>query len=277
VATIDSAAKFFTEHGRDIDRERFQYHFGGGTQEGFLETLGRYQNEDGGFGHGLEPDISAPVSNPFATELALLYCIQAGVPNDVPLLRRVAEYLDATQEEDGSWRFSPAVYEAELAPWFAGWTWPNMNPTCTTAGLLRQLGLGSERLHARVGQFFAQHARHADLLRDEFYAVRPYTYYFEADGGEGDAELYRAGLLWWLIRQHETGKSEDAGHFFEYARRPDLPSARHIPKLIVDAELDRLASEQQADGGWPSPYADHWRSAATIQSLLVLQAYGRLG
>lgn len=277
MSAVDNAAKFFTDHGRDIDRERFRYHFGGGSQSGFLDLLGRYQNTDGGFGHGLEPDISAPVSNPFATELALLYCIQAGVPHDAPLLRRTVEYLEATQEDDGAWRFSPAVYEGDLAPWFAGWTWPNLNPTCTTAGLLRQLGLGSERLHARVGQFFAQHARHADLLSDEFYTVRPYTYYFEADGGGKETELYRAGLLWWLIRQHETGKAEDGGHFFEYARRPDLPVARHIPKMVIDAELDRLASEQHADGGWPSPYAGHWRGHATVQSLLVLQAYGRLG
>lgn len=276
MATIDSAAKFFTEHGRDIERERFRYHFGGGTQEDFLKVLGRYQNDDGGFGHGLEPDISAPVSNPFAMELALLYCIQAGVPNDVPLLRRAVGYLEATQEKDGSWRFSPEVYEADLAPWFAEWTWPNMNPTCTTAGLLRQLELGSERLHRRVGQFFDQHARHVDLLKDEFYTVRPYAYYFEADGGVGDAELYRAGLLWWLIRQHETGKVEDGGHFFEYARRPDLSVARHIPATIVDAELDRLTSDQQSDGGWSSPYADHWRGPTTVQSLLVLQAYGRI-
>ncbi len=277
MAAIDNAAKFFTDHGRDIDRERFRYHFGGGMQEGFLAILGRYQNADGGFGHGLEPDISAPVSNPFATELALLYCIQAGVPNDVPLLRRAVEYLETTQEEDGSWRFSPEVYGSDLAPWFAGWTWPNMNPTCTTAGLLRQLGLGSERLHARAGQFFVQHSRHADLLSDEFYTVRPYAYYFEADGGGGDADLYRAGLLWWLIRQHETSNVADGAHFFEYARRPDLAVARHIPKEIVDTELARLASEQQADGGWSSPYGDHWRGAITVQSLLVLQAYGHLG
>ncbi len=276
MASIDSAARFFTEHGRDIDRELFRFHFGEGTQESLLSVLGRYQNADGGFGHGLEPDISASVSNPFATELALLYCIEAGVPIGVSLLRRAVEYLEDTQYEDGSWRFSPAVYEADLAPWFAGWTWPNLNPTCTIAGLLRHLGLGSVRLHERVGQLFEQLARPADLLSDEIYAVRPYAYYFDADGAGKETELYRAGVLWWLIRQHETGRVADGSHFFVYARTPDAPVARHIPKAIIDAELDRLASEQQDDGGWPSPYGDHWRGAITIGALLVLRAYGRL-
>ena len=94
--TIERAAQFFTEHGRDIDRERFRFHFGEGTQEKFLGVLGSYQNEDGGFGHGLEPDISAP-SNPFATELALLYCLQAEVPSDAPILQRAVDYLERTQ------------------------------------------------------------------------------------------------------------------------------------------------------------------------------------
>lgn len=276
MGAIDKAARFFNEHGRDIDRERFQYHFGEGTQEGLLSVLGRYRNADGGFGHGLEPDISAPVSNPFATELALLYCIQAGVPNDAPVLRRAVDYLEEAQYEDGSWRFSQAVYASDLAPWFAGWTWPNLNPTCTIAGLLRQLGLGSARLHDRVGRLFGQLARPADLLSDEFYAVRPYAYYFDADGAGEETGLYRAGILWWLIRQHEAGTVADGSHFFEYARTPERPAARHIPKNIINGELDWLASEQQTDGGWSSPYGDHWRGAITVQSLLVLRAYGRL-
>ncbi|HEY8599851.1 MAG TPA: hypothetical protein VIL85_15550 [Thermomicrobiales bacterium] len=277
MTAVERAAQFFGGQGRDIDRERFRYHFGGGTRQQFLDVLSRYQNADGGFGHGLEPDISAPVSNPFATELALLYCIQADVPNDPPLLRRAVDYLEATQYEDGSWRFSREVYESDLAPWFAGWTWPNLNPTCTIAGLLRRLGLGSARLHERVGQLFRELARPADLLSDEFYTVRPYAYYFDADGGGEETELYRAGMLWWLIRQHETGKVADGSHFFEYARTPDRPVARHIPKTTLESELDRLALEQDNDGGWPSPYGEQWHGAITVQSLLVLQAYGRLG
>ena len=141
---------------------------------------------------------------------------------------------------------------------------------------MRQLGLGSSRLHERVGQLFGQLARPADLLSDEFYAVRPYAYYFATDGAGEESDLYRAGILWWLIRQHERGLAQDGAHFFEYARRPDLPAARHIPKSIVDDELVPLASEQQEDGGWSSPYGDHWRGAITVQCLLVLQAYGRL-
>jgi hypothetical protein len=70
--SVARAQQFFEHAGRDIDRACFACHFGQGTQEELLGILARYQNSDGGFGHGLEPDIGAPDSNPFATELALL-------------------------------------------------------------------------------------------------------------------------------------------------------------------------------------------------------------
>src|SRR5438270_277324 len=125
--TLGRAQQFFRHHGRDVDRALFAYHFAGGAREEMLAVLGRYQNADGGFGHALEPDIAAPDSNPFATELALAICLQAAVPPDHPLLVKTVVYLEESQQEDGTWRFSEAVYRHDLAPWFQGWEWPNLN------------------------------------------------------------------------------------------------------------------------------------------------------
>lgn len=272
---VERARGFFATWGRELDRAIFAFHFDGGSREELLAALGRYQNEDGGFGHGLEPDIAAPDSHPFATELALLTCLQADVPRDHPLLARAVAYLEATQDDDGGWRFSPAIHEHELAPWFAGWEWPNLNPACTIAGHLRELGLGSTRLHERVAALFARLARPEDLLSDEYYAVRPYAYYFLPASDHPQAELYRAGVLWWLIRQHRAGTLADAGHFFDYVRHPATYTGQHLPPAILDAQLDRLAAEQTGDGGWPSPYGDHWRGWITTQGLLTLRAFGR--
>ena len=274
---MNSAARagaFFAHNGRDIDQARFAYHFGTLSQAEMLSVLERYQNNDGGF-HGLEVDIKAPESNPFATELALLICLQAGVPGGHPLLQRVVAYLEKTQDEDGGWRFSPAIYEHDLAPWFQGWQWPNLNPSCTLAGLLKELGLGSERLHAGVERLFAQRANVKDVAASEFYDVRPYVYYFLPEWQHPQRDLYRAGILWWLIRQQVEGTIQDAPHFFEYVRSPQTYTGSHLPTYILAEQLDRLEAEQAEDGGWPTPYDQGWRGWVTIQSLLVLQQFGR--
>lgn len=268
--------QFLAVNGRDIDRARFAYHFDGGPLEELVAVLERYQNPDGGFGHGLEVDIAAPHSNPFATSLALQVCLQAAVGRDTSLLQRTVGYLEDTQTEDGDWRFTPEIFEHDLAPWFQAWEFPALNPACVIAGALIELDLGSDRLHAGVKRLFDRLARVEDLLGDEFYALQPYAFYFMADWKHPQRELYRWGVVWWLVRQHLEGKLADAGHFFEYVRNPRTFAGRAIPRGILDAELDRLASEQAEDGGWPTPYDARWRGPATVNSLLVLRAFDRI-
>jgi hypothetical protein len=273
---IEKARRFFESNGRDIDRARFEFHFGRGSQNELLEALGRYQNADGGFGHGLEVDIKAPDSNPFATQLALLICLLAEVPVDHPLLQRTVAHLEETQTDDGDWRFSQGVYQHDLAPWFQEWQWPNLNPACTIAGLLKELGLGSERLHARVEALFEKLARPEALLGDDFYAVQPYAFFFLPEWKHQERELYVSGVLWWLIRQHAENKITDAGHFFVYVRNPQTYTGRLLPERILTEELDRLEAEQMEDGGWPTPYDEAWRGHETVNNLLILKQFGRL-
>lgn len=273
--SVARARDFLASQGRDIDRVRFEYHFGKAAQEELLTVLGRYQNPDGGF-FGLEVDIKAPASNPFATELALVVCLQAHVSKEHELLQRAMQYLETTQEEDGGWRFAPSIYEHELAPWFQGWQWPNLNPACTLAGLLKELGLGSSRLHNGVERLFATYANVKDVAAGEFYDVRPYVSYFLPEWQHPQREFYLSGVLWWLIRQQIEGKLADALHFFEYVGSPQTYLGQHLPTSMLAAELEQLAAEQQEDGGWPSPYDSRWRGWVTVQSLLVLQQFGKL-
>ena len=274
--TVARAKSFVEQHGRDVDRARMVYHFGGGAQTALLAALGRYQNPDGGFGHGLEPDIAAPDSNPSATQLALLICVQAGIPGEDPLLQRTVEYLERTQDDVGGWRFSQAVYAHDMAPWYAGWQWPSINPACAIAGLLKELGLGSERLHTQVEGLFERLARVDDLAGDDYYAVLPYAYYFLPEWEHPQRALYASGVAWWLIRQHVQDKLPDSQHFFEYIRTPDTYIGRLMPAPMAAVRLDRLEAEQAEDGGWPSPYAEHWRAWVTVQNLLTLRAFGRI-
>ncbi len=271
---IEKARDFYQNNGRDIDRARFEYHFSSLPQSDLLDILGRYQNPDGGFA-GLEFDIAAPQSNPFATELALYICLWAGVKSSHPLLQKTVAYLEANQDADGGWRFVPEIYQHQLAPWFQGWKWPNLNPACTLAGLQMELGLGSKEMLARVEQLFERMARVEDIANGEFYDVRPYAFYFIPDWPHPQAEFYRSGLVWWFIRQHAAAKM-DATHFLEYIRSPQTYAGQALPARILNTWLDKLSAEQTEAGGWPSPYQANWSNWITVNNLLILKAFGRL-
>ncbi|MFZ6028339.1 MAG: prenyltransferase/squalene oxidase repeat-containing protein [Chloroflexota bacterium] len=271
---LEKAHVFLQAHGREIDLARFDYHFGGAPVEKLLAALERYQNPDGGFS-GLEVDIAAPQSHPFAMELALLICLQAGAPKDHPLLQKAIAHLEATQDADGGWRFTPEIYQHPLAPWFYVWAWPNLNPACTLAGLLIELGFGPANLLANVEKLFQQLNRLDGLADGEFYDVRPYAYYFLPEWEHPQRDAYRAALKQWLVRQHTQNKL-DGTHFFEYIRSPRTYIGQSIPPHILNAHLDMLQHEQAADGGWPTPYNPFWRPWITVNNLLVLQSFERL-
>lgn len=269
------ASQFLQQEGRDIEQAIFDHHFGSLALEELLNVLARYQNEDGGF-FGLEVDIQAPQSNPFATELALSTMVWADAPRDHPVVQRTIAYLENTLDDEGNWRFAPEIYQHNLAPWFQGWQWPNLNPSCTISGLLKQLGLGSDRLHTRVQALFEHLAKPQDLTGSEYYNARPYAYYLQTEWSFPQAELYRWGVAWWLVHQHYNNPQMDATHFVDFARTPASAISQRLPAQVIKAQLERLAREQSEDGGWPTPYDPHWRGWNTVHNLLVLRAHGVL-
>ena len=273
---IEQAGEFIYQHGREIDRARYDYHFAGSiSQEDLLNVLAQYQNEDGGF-FGLEVDIKASVSNPFATELALNILRWADTPPNAPILQRAVAYLEDTQQEDGAWRFTPEIYQSDLAPWFQGWQWPNLNPSCPLAGLLKQLGVGSNQLHTRVQRLFEQLAAPSDLAGGEYYNAKPYADYLQTGWQFPQADFYRWGVAWWMLRQVSTNPEMDATHWMSFAPRPQSAVAQLLPTDTLQTQLDRLLSERSEDGGWPSPYSPDWRPWNTVQNLLILRAYQRV-
>lgn len=231
-----------------------------GDPQAIVDGLSRYQNEDGGFGRGLEVDIGAPQSNPFAACLALDYL--RGVPSDVGASMRdgLGAWLLENQAEDGDWHFSAETKAGKLAPWFAGWSFPSLNPACCLAGLAAVNGLATYEMLARVDRLFRDKAS-LDVVRNgEFYDLTPYTEYSLTGALPPE---YLEELAATIVRWAREDRFEDADHFFHLALRNAPELAARIPRDIVDSYVARGLTEQLADGGWPTPYDPAWRPAAT--------------
>ena len=68
---FNAAAAFVAASARVLDRRRFQRLFEDGPAAPVRDAVAAYRNDDGGFGHALEPDCRAPGSQPAAAEMAL--------------------------------------------------------------------------------------------------------------------------------------------------------------------------------------------------------------
>ena len=54
------AEAFIRGNGRELEKSLFDFYFSGGNKAGVIQSLKSFQNEDGGFGRGLEPDFRMP-------------------------------------------------------------------------------------------------------------------------------------------------------------------------------------------------------------------------
>lgn len=138
--------RWLVRNGRPIDLARWNVHFENEDRCEVIRMLGSYQNEDGGFGHGLEADSWNPNSSPMQTwcALELLKEVNAIAKDSCAkkVLNGIFSYLLTTGDmEDGLYLASiPSNNDHPHAPW---WHWTESaqaqwgyNPTAALSGLM---------------------------------------------------------------------------------------------------------------------------------------------
>jgi hypothetical protein len=142
---LDRARQFVAAKGRLLDAVLLKLALGEGSGTVVLAALSPYQNEDGGFGHGLEPDLRTPASTAIVTSVGLQILRRARAPSDHPMVEGAIGYLLQTLDHaQGVWPIvGPAVDEAPHAPWWshgpdlaAAWNGFRFNPTAELLGVL---------------------------------------------------------------------------------------------------------------------------------------------
>ena len=114
------ARQYIFDQARPLDQALFAYRFENAGSRQVIDELRNYHNSDGGFGHGLEPDMRTPDSSSLATGLGLQILKEVGCSSEHPLVRQAVDYLLETynRQLDG-WRVVPEdASEYPHAPWW---------------------------------------------------------------------------------------------------------------------------------------------------------------
>jgi hypothetical protein len=279
----------------------FEAEFGGGSADHAVLELRRFQNEDGGFGNGLEPDLTLPDSSVLATAMGLSLLHELGVsPND-PTVRRAIDWLVGAFDPDlAAWRSVPS--EAENYPHAAHWAWAlHEDGRRWPVGVLPR------------AEILAALHRSADFVPEELLADQ--TDRLVADLARADASLGADALvgcdLFVRTKQAPAGPrtavatamktlgeamvSRDPDTWSGYTPKPlklaPNPESVLAESLAADVQrnLDYEIIRQSDDGSWspnwnwngayPEAWAiaeRQWRGHLTLSTLKSLAAYGRL-
>ena len=291
---FNTAAAFVAANARVLDRRRFQRLFQDGPAAAVRDAVAAYRNEDGGFGHALEPDCRAPGSQPAAVEMAVRVLNEADAW-DEDLIRGACDWLTAVAPAEGGAAFvESAVTGWPHAPW---WVPEEGHPaslvaTGMIAGTLHARGVShpwldgaTEVMWNRIGKLSADRGAPSGVSGGyEMFGVLAFLQHVpdrdrarEAFGRVGPLILERN-----LVALDPEAPGEVHG-VLDFAPEPGSLARALFDDATVTAHLDHLARGQKDDGGWTfnwpawSPAAElDWRGFLTVDALRVLRANGRL-
>src|SRR3954454_21564070 len=141
---FEAVSDWIAETARPLDRAMFDLRMGSGSADAIWNALAAFQNEDGGFGHGIEPDKGLPDSRALASSIAFQYLADTGAHVNDQVVQRALGYLKSTLDSERSgWAIVvPAIDDYPHAPWWgydgamAGFGWGN--PSAELLGYLIQ-------------------------------------------------------------------------------------------------------------------------------------------
>ncbi len=136
---FEQIRRWVGRNARPLEFARWQCQFENGDPQTVVQRLLSYQNPDGGFGHGLEPDSWNPNSSAYQTWYALSTLLACGQLNH-PAAGDCLRYLDACQEAtDDGWQFTIASNDHyPHAPW---WHYDEKTNAAESFGLSLSLAL----------------------------------------------------------------------------------------------------------------------------------------
>lgn len=281
---------------RVLEQRLFAHHFLNGGADQVEIALDAYRNEDGGYGHALEPDLRGPVSQPLHIGHAL-HVLDAIGRCGGQRVERLCRYLTSVSTTDGA---LPAIHPSQrgypVAPFMPIMDDPpsELLATGPVVGLLHR----NEVWHAWLFRAtdFCWHAVES-LEKSHPYEIEAAVAFLDSAPDRPRAEA-AAARLGRLVREHRLavlephrldaypvapGYAPGEHHFpHDYAKTPSSLARAWFTDAEMTRSLDFLADAQREDGGWPVRWRQ-WapgtaleaRPVVTIEALRTLRAHGR--
>ena len=289
-----AARGFLAGHARLLDRRRFELLFEGGDAELVLAALRGYRNSDGGYGHGLEPDLRAGESQPAAAWHAFEVFADVA-PVIAPEAAELCDWLETIALPDGGLPFALPVEDPNgCAPF-----WAQADPQAFSLQITAIVAAYANRVAthdpAVAGHPWLAWATSRCLAAIDALEAVPQAYVLafavKLLDAVHDRDEAAAGLLARLGeyvprdgRLRVTGGLPDeALGPVDIAPEPDRPARTLLHEAAVAADLERLADEQEDDGGWTVDFQSYspaaaleWRGYATVRALSILRDNGMM-
>lgn len=302
-SVFEKARGFMYRNARPLDMARFQYHFEDGSKDQVIRVLSYYQNQDGGFGHGIEADCWNPNSIPLHANgagdiIKEIDFTDAGHP----VIRNLLKWYESGAHFDGkAWALTvESNHHYPHAPWWhtesESSCHTDYNGTAQIAGfIVRYAEPGSDifRLGVRIVNE-AIEALALDGLSD-MHTCACYVRMMEDIEKANMAHLFPYDSL--REKLHHSVNSlieKDQTKWGGYICKPSQfmrsrdSEYYHDNREIAEYECRYIMDSQLEDGSWEIPWGwenypeewaiskNWWKGTVIILNLLYLKGFDAL-
>lgn len=261
---LGTIKQYIYQNARLLERQLFEYFFGKGTKQACLKALMAYQNTDGGFGNGIEPDILCPASTAIGAETAL-FVLDLLETADKQILDSLVLWIAANINDGGFIPHPPQGFdEYPHQPW---WKNADNERILALAGYLAKFGVKHNELTRKVRAFY----EHMDMPDADNYYGYPYFIFLKYSGKNMDDNQ----KLETMKTQIAVILDKHADHFPLFSRAWYHANDLLDRKIVAD-EAQKFVDAITEDGSLDAPYPQlpWWRHIWTTDGLILLKRYG---
>jgi hypothetical protein len=262
---------YLLTRGRLLERQCYLALFEQGPVEMALKALSAYQNSDGGFGSGIEPDLLTPASTGIGLETACFYLdilsrTRQEQDQIMTLLQRARDWVERQTEESGPCMVMPK--DLDHYPHQTWWLSPDQTRLLSIAGYLAKFNLPLR------GKAKTAAAELADSLAipQELTAYNYPLFVYAAN----ETSFSRWETVLDILQQQLTEHIYEERDSYFLLTRYWYHFIDMMPEELVERQVELFFENIEADGGVKDPYPGlpWWRPIVTMDYLMILNSMG---
>jgi len=261
---LNKIKDFIFQNGRLLERKLFSYFFENGNKDDVIKALVAYQNSDGGFGNGIEPDLLCPDSTAIGAETAMYILDLLDYINN-EITEQLFNWIIKEQNEEGYINHPPKnMYNFPFQKW---WSNPDDQRIFALSGFLKKWGLKDVTFFKKVNFFFSNSS-----LPEEFtFYDYPYFIYLKYLGENKEKKK----ILQNIIKQFPIIFKDNKEHYPLFGRHW-FHALDIVDKKVVDNEANNFFNGLKDDGGLKIIYQNlpWWRPIWTLDGLIIAKING---
>jgi len=263
---IKKIKEFIFKNGRLLERRLFSFFFENGKKDAVIKALVAYQNTDGGFGNGIEPDILCPDSTAIGAETAMyILDLLEYVNNEIT--DQLFNWIIKEQNEEGYINHPPKnMYNYPFQEWWSG---PDELRIFALSGFLKKWGLNDAEFFKKVKYFYSNSS-----LPEEFtFYHYPYFIYLKYLGDNKEEKK----MLQQITNQFPSIIEKNKEHYPLFGRHW-YHALDILDKKTVEDEANNFFNGLKDDGGLKIIYQNFpwWRPIWTLDGLILLKKSGMI-